>query len=157
MAEVRVSVELLDGMAFTGQDQRGRVLTMDAALASGEHSRGPTPVTVLAMALGGCTGMDVISILRKMRQKVPAYTVQVSGPRAETQPQVFTALTVIHEVRGDHVDPAEVRRAVELSATRYCSVGAMLGRALPLTHGYRVLSADGTEQASGMLDLPAMT
>jgi putative redox protein len=152
--ETRVTVALEQGMRFRGTDEGGLSIVMDAAAASGGQDGGPSPMRVLAMALGGCTGMDVIAILRKMRQDVTAYEVLVSGPRADAHPQVFTALEVEHVVRGRGVVPSSVRRAVELSATRYCPASAMLAHAAPLTHRYRVLSEDGTEIASGTIGGP---
>jgi putative redox protein len=86
---------------------------------------------LLGMTLGSCTGMDVIAIVRKMRQPVTAYEARVGGPRSEERPKVFSALTVEHVVRGRGIEPAGVRRAVELSATCYCPVSAMLGRRPP--------------------------
>ncbi len=101
--------------------------------------------------------MDVVSFLRKMRQEVISYEVHVSGPRSETYPKVFTALTVEHVVRGGNLDPERVRRAVELSATRYCSASAMLSKAAPVTHRFRVLTPEGNEVASGRIGEPAVT
>jgi putative redox protein len=147
-----VRVELLDGMAFRGLDQHGLQIVMDATADVGGQGRGPKPVDALAMALGGCTGMDVISILRKMRQDVTAYEVRVNGPRAQTHPKVFTALTVEHVVSGNDLDERQVRRAVTLSATRYCPASAMLGKAVPIRHVYRVLTATGAEVARGESD-----
>ena len=144
-----VRVELVDGMAFRAVDQQGLAIIMDANPGVGGQGRGPKPVDVLAMALGGCTGMDVISILRKMRQDVTAYEVRVTGPRAETHPRIFTALTVEHVVAGNDLATQAVQRAVTLSASRYCPASAMLGRAVPLRHCYRVLTAAGDEVARG--------
>jgi len=138
-------------MAFQGVDQEGLQITMDAAPDAGGQGHGPKPVDVLAMALGGCTGMDVISILRKMRQEVSGYKIRVTGPRADTHPRVFTSLDVEHVVSGTGLDPDLVRRAVELSATRYFSASAMLGKAMRIVHHYRVLTPDGVEVAAGVL------
>jgi putative redox protein len=151
MSATTVTVRLLEEMAFRGTDSEGLSITMDADPAVGGQQRGPKPIAVLAMALGGCTGMDVIAILRKMRQDVTAYHLTVTGPRAESHPRTFTALEVEHVIQGNAVDPAAVRRAVVLSASRYCVVGALLSRAVPLVHRFRVLAADGTELGSGSI------
>ena len=152
MSETQVTIELLGGMTFAGTDPSGLRIIMDAPPDGGGQGRGPKPVDVLAMALGGCTGMDVISMLRKMRQDVTAYEIRITGPRAESHPRIFTALDVEHVVRGGGLDPRLVRRAVELSATRYCPASAMLGRSVPITHRYRVLSGDGSEVARGEIE-----
>src|SRR5262245_2388974 len=85
---------------------------------------GPNPVETLLASLAGCTGMDVIGILRKKRQAAVAYEVIVDGDRTEEHPRVFTAVRVEHRVRGA-VEPEALRRSIELSATKYCPVSAM--------------------------------
>ena len=156
MAETSVVVRLEEGFAFRGTDEDGLSIVMDASKdVAGSMERGPSPMRVLAMALGGCTGIDVISILRKMRQDVTGYEVHVSGPRADDHPHVFTAMDVEHVVRGRALSPDSVRRAVELSATRYCPASAMLGKAAPVTHRYRVLDEEGREVATGAIAWPS--
>jgi putative redox protein len=103
---------------------------------------------LLLVGLAGCTAMDVISILRKKRQEVRGYTVAVSGVRAETDPKVFTEITVEHRVFGHEMDPEAVRRAIELSESRYCGAGAMLGKTARLTHTFRILEDDGLESGA---------
>jgi len=145
------TVELISGMVFTATPASGHAITLDAAEASGGAGQGPTPMELVLLALGGCAGMDVISILRKQRQEVTGYRVQLHGDRAAEHPRVFTTITVEHQVRGRALDPAAVRRAVELSAIRYCPVGGMLGRAAALRHRIRITDeALGTETESAL-------
>lgn len=157
MTETNVVVALGGGMTFRASDERGLQIVLDAADDAGGSRNGPSPMEVLAMALGACTGMDVIAILRKMRLDVTAYEVRVGGPRAQEHPHVYTAMTVEHVVRGRALNPANVRRAVELSATRYCPASAMLGKAAPLRHRYLVLDEDGAEIGAGTIDAAAST
>src|SRR5439155_205778 len=89
------------------------------------YSGGPSPTELLLVGLGGCTGMDVIALLRKMRQDVTAYRVEVHGARRDEHPQIFTEITVVHVVGGRDLDPRSVARAGDLSATRYCPASAM--------------------------------
>jgi len=96
---------------------------------------------LLLVGLGGCTGMDVISILRKKRQQVTGYAVHVSGIRAEENPMVFVEITVLHIVTGHHIQPEAVARAIQLSEERYCGAGAMLGKVAHLTHTFRIVEA----------------
>lgn len=138
------TVELLDGMAFSARTGSGQVLTLDAP-AEGMPARGPKPIELMLVGLGGCTAFDVIAILRKMRQDVSGYQVRVRGERSEQHPMVFTHIAVEHVVRGRGVSAEAVRRAVELSATRYCSVSAMLGKAVAIEQSYRVI-----DEAVGM-------
>lgn len=101
---------------------------------------------LLLVGLAGCTGMDVISILRKKRQQVTGYEVRVTGVRAEEHPMVFAEITVEHIVTGHHVQPEAVARAIELSENKYCGAGAMLGKVAHLTHRFSIV-----EEKAGVL------
>ena len=137
MADVyTASVVLEEGLVFRGRMSTGHDLKLDSADAGGQ---GPTPMALVVLALAGCTGMDVIAILRKMREQVTGYEVQVRGERATEHPRIYTHLTVEHIVRGHALKEANVARAVELSATRYCPVSAMLGASATVTHTYRIV------------------
>jgi putative redox protein len=93
---------------------------------------------VLLEALAGCTGMDVISILRKKRQQVSGLSVEVQGSRAQQHPKVYTRIEVFYRVRGKNVDPQAVARAIELSATRYCPVIATLAKMAEVRTRYAI-------------------
>jgi putative redox protein len=137
MADVyTASVEWLDGLTFNGHTSTGHELILDSADSAGA---GPTPMALVVLALAGCTGMDVISILKKMRQDVTGYAVHVRGDRVAEYPRVYKTIEVEHVVRGRKLDEANVARAVELSATRYCPVSAMLGKSATVTHRYRIV------------------
>jgi putative redox protein len=106
----------------------------------GSHS-GPgtaSPMEMIVLASGGCTAMDVIDILRKKRQEVTDFEVNVVGYRTEEHPKVFTEIELEYVVRGRNIDPKAVERAIELSLTKYCSVNAMLEKTLKLKHSYRI-------------------
>lgn len=152
---LEAALELAEGMSFRATSGSGHTLTLDAAPEVGGMNRGPRPMELLLLGLGGCTGMDVISILRKMRQEVTGYQVRVSGERAESHPQIFTRITVEHVVRGRGVKPASVQRAIELSATRYCSASAMLERAARIEQTYRIIDDDTGEEITGALTFAA--
>lgn len=139
--EKSARVTLAGGSRFDVATGTGHHLTLDTTDIAGGGNAGPTPMELLLVALGGCTGMDVISILRKMRQDVSAYEVQVRGTQADEHPRVYTAITVEHTVTGHNLSPDLVNRAVELSATRYCPVGATIGKATPITHVVRIVEA----------------
>ncbi len=110
---------------------------------------------LLLVSLAGCTGMDVISILRKKRQQVTAYEVHVEGIRAEDHPRVFVEITVEHIVTGHHLQPEAVARAIQLSEGRYCGAGAMLGKVAHLTHTFRILeAADESTSAEACVTVP---
>lgn len=126
-------------------DPKGHQVVMDASPPDGDGA-GMSPRSALLAALAGCTAMDVTSILRKKRQRVERYEIAVAGDEATDHPQVYTAIRVEHRFHGD-VDPEAIRRSVELSATRYCPVSALLSRGVEIEHWYRLTRPDGTEAA----------
>lgn len=120
---------------------RGHSIVMDARSPE-DDGTGAEPKETLLAALAGCTAMDVASILRKKRQTVVEYEIAVTGISATEHPKVFTAITVEHRVGGD-VDPEALRRSIELSATRYCPVNAMLSAVARVEHRYRLTTTVG--------------
>jgi putative redox protein len=133
--------KLVTGMRFEVEAGSGHRVTVDAAEHGGGHNEGFRPMELLLAGLAGCTGMDVISILRKQRQQVTDYEVRVTGVRAEEHPMVFVEITVEHIVTGHHIQAEAVARAIQLSEGRYCGAGAMLGKVAHLTHTYRLVEA----------------
>ena len=117
------------GMGFSGTGGESGFSVPLGSMEEGMRAPGMSPMEMLLVSLGGCTGMDVVSILKKKRQEVTAFEVRVHGERAQGHPRVYTRIMVEYAVTGRHVDPAAVRRAVELSRDTYCSVMAMLGKA----------------------------
>ncbi len=114
-----------EDMRFGATTGSGHEFVMDASADHGGQNAGPRPMELLLVGLTGCTGMDVISILRKMRQPVTGYRVRVTGERAETDPHVYTHIVIEHILQGD-LDEKKLAHAVELSDTKYCSAAAML-------------------------------
>ena len=145
MAEVMTARAILQtGVRFEAESGSGHHVTLDAAEHGGGENLGFRPMELLLVGLAGCTGMDVISILRKKRQDVTGYEVRVRGVRAEEHPMVFVEITVEHVITGHHIQPEAVARAVALSEGRYCGAGAMLGKVAHLTHSYRIVEAAET-------------
>jgi putative redox protein len=118
-----------EGLLFEASTAHGSV---DLASGLDEPGNGVTPMELLAAALGGCTAMDVVSILVKMRQPLESFSVEVSGERAEEHPKRFTSLEVVYRLKGD-LDERKVERAIGLSEERYCSVEATLKPSVPIT------------------------
>jgi putative redox protein len=118
-----------EGLLFEAATAHGSV---DLASGLDEPGNGVTPMELLAVALGGCTAMDVVSILVKMRQPLESFSVEVSGERAEEHPKRFTSLEVVYRLKGD-LDERKVERAISLSEERYCSVEATLKPSVPIT------------------------
>jgi putative redox protein len=148
MAEVMTAQATLEkGMRFDAVSGSDHHVTLDADEHGGGENKGFRPMELLLVGLAGCTGMDVISILRKKRQDVTGYEVHVQGVRAEEHPMVFVEITVEHIVIGHHIQPEAVARAIALSEERYCGAGAMLGKVAHLTHTYRIVEATETPSA----------
>jgi putative redox protein len=141
MRTIRTAVlEHVAGSDFVATTGTGR------RIAFGEAERGHlSPVETVLVALGSCTAMDVIAIATKKRQAVEAYRIHVRGDQRDEYPQVFTEIEVVHEVTGTDLSEAAIRRSIELSATRYCPVSAMLSAgATTIHHRFRIHSTGST-------------
>jgi putative redox protein len=130
-----------NGMQFTAVADSGHSITLDADPSVGGENLGSRPLELMLMSLAGCTGMDVISILRKKRQEVTGFEVKTHAERAESHPKVFTAITVEYIITGRNIDPKAVERAIELSEKSYCPAQAMLAQAAPISHTYQIIEA----------------
>jgi putative redox protein len=126
-------------MRFVGEADSGHAIVMDGDEGVGGADSGVRPNELVLIGLAGCTGMDVISILRKKRQRVTGLEVLVRAERAPQHPRRFTDVAVEFVVRGRDVDPEAVRRAIELSESTYCSVGASLREPATITSSFRVV------------------
>ncbi len=131
------------GSLVEAQTASGFTLTFDSPEA-GSARAAAGPMEAQLAVLGACTAYDVFNILRKKRQALTGYQVAVHGERAADHPRVYTRIEVEHRVSGA-VEPEALRRSVELSATRYCPVSAMLSASVRLEHRYRLTDADGVE------------
>jgi putative redox protein len=140
-AMVEAKVTLMKDMHFSGAASSGHSLVLDADEQSGGSNRGFRPMELLLVGFGGCTGMDVISILRKKRQNVTGLEMNVKGEKAESHPHVFTTVQIEYVVKGKGVQKEAVERAIALSLDKYCSVGATLGKTAKITHSYRIIEA----------------
>ena len=137
---VEARVRLAKEMEFCGSASSGHSLIMDAEDVSGGHNKGFRPMELLLVGFGGCTGMDVISILRKKRQDVAGLEMNVKGEQADSFPHIYTAVHIEYVVTGKGIQKEAVERAIELSLTKYCSVGATLAKAGTITHSYRIVN-----------------
>lgn len=130
------------GLSFTGTGLvTNFTLPLGADPSVGGENDGFRPTELVLIGLAGCTGMDVISILQKKRQRVTGFEVKVHGDRAETEPKRFTGFLVEYIITGKGIDPAAVERSVDLSATKYCSVMATLSRAGPVNRKITIREA----------------
>jgi putative redox protein len=138
---VKTKVTLIGGMRFDGEDSSGHMLSMDADEASGGGNAGFKPMDLLLVGFGGCSGMDVISILRKKRQNITGFEISVTGEKNDGFPKTYKSVHIEYIVSGKGLDKEAVERAIALSLDKYCSVGATLARTGTITHSFRIVEA----------------
>lgn len=126
-----------EGLRFRWQAGGGT----EGLLDSGPGRVAPSPVEALLGALGGCEAMDVISILRKKRQKVTAYEVLVTGERRAEHPRRFTKIEIVHRVTGHELSARAIEEAIQLSSTKYCSVHASMLPEIVITSRFDIVAA----------------
>ena len=135
---MRATVKWLDGVAFVGETGSGHAIVLDGAPAAGGRNIGSRPMETILVGLGACSAFDVVTILRKSRQSVTDCRVELEAERADAVPAVFTRIRMVFVVSGKDLRESAVRRAVELSAEKYCSATAMLRPNVEITHEYRI-------------------
>jgi len=146
MVEAKITLTQPQGTTrqFVVSNNRGHHFLIDDPTGAS----GPKPTELIAAGLGGCTAFDVITILRKKRQQVTGYQVEVIGDQAQGTPAVFTGFTVKHIITGVDIDPKAVEEAIRLSEEKYCSVGLTLAKAVPIKAVYEIIPADVPEPAT---------
>jgi putative redox protein len=140
---MKATVKWTDGAMFVGESGSGHTVVMDGPEDLGGRNLGPRPMEMLLMGTGGCSVYDVISMLKKSRQKVVDCRVEMDAERADAIPAVFTRINMHFVVIGVGLKENHVKRAVELSAEKYCSASIMLGAAgVEMSHSYEILEFD---------------
>lgn len=136
---MKARVQWLDGRAFVGESGSGHAVVMDGAPESGGRNIGVRPMEMMLLGLGGCTAFDVVMILERMREKVTGLDIALVGERATEDPKVFTHVKLIYKITGRGLKPANVERAVNLSAEKYCSASAMFGKTATIEHSFEII------------------
>lgn len=134
--EVSVTMRLAEGMHFVGTNAAGLSVDLDSPV-SGSGS-GPSPMALVLMSLAGCSGMDVIAIMRKKRQPVQGLEVLAHGTRGEDYPKPYTAIRLEFRFTGEGISPEACVQAIELSRDRYCPVWAMLRASVEISYSYEI-------------------
>jgi putative redox protein len=129
------SVKWMDGERFAATSPSGHAIVVDS---DRETNSAPGPMELLLIGLGACTATDVVSVLKKKRQKLESLEVVCSGERATQPPTVWTKLEIVYRLRGE-LDDAAVKHAIELSEEKYCSVAAMLKKTAKISWRYEIL------------------
>lgn len=138
----RMTATWAGGMRFVHRSATGHAVVTDAPADKGGLGSAPTPMEMVILGLIGCTGVDVVSILHKMKQPLESFEVSAEHERAEDHPRVYTKIHVVYTLRGD-LDEKKVHRAVSLSEKTYCSVSAMLRGSATITSEVRINPTDG--------------
>ncbi len=136
---MNISVKWIDGMLMVGKSDSGHAIVMDGPPEIGGENLGVRPMEMLLLGMAGCTMIDVVSTLKKMREDVVDCQTQVSADRAEEYPKVFTNIHVHFILRGNQLNPSNVDKAIKLSAEKYCSASIMIGKTAIITHDYEII------------------
>lgn len=136
---MKVTIRQLEHITFAGIGDTGHWVLMDNTPEFGGHGGASKPMEMLLMALGGCTGMDVASILARMRVPLKNMEVVVNGEQAETHPKVFTRIHLEYLFYGTDIPKDKVEKAIALSEDKYCSVTAMLRESVKIETSYQIL------------------
>lgn len=141
MSKKHAIVKQIDGITFAGKADSNHWVVMDGPEDFGGSNAGIRPKELLLLALGGCTGSDVVSILKKKRADVEGFEVKLSADVSNEHPQVFTHINLEYIFYGNDIPAKDVERAIELSQTKYCSVTKMLEASIKIDHTYKIVSA----------------
>lgn len=140
---MQAQIKWVDGAMFLGESGSGHTIVMDGPAEAGGRNMGVRPMETLLIGLGGCASYDVVSILKKGRQDIRDVHTLLEAERADSEPKVFTKIHIRFVVTGRQLKEAQVKRAVELSAEKYCSASIMLGRGgVEITHDYEIVEVD---------------
>ncbi len=139
----KVEVKFVDGMTFIGKGDSNHWVVMDGAETVGGSDAGTRPMELLLVSLGGCTGMDVVSILRKKRVKFDRFEIKITGERAEEHPKVYTKVDIEYLIYGKDIREKDVEQAIELSQSKYCSVSAILRKSgAEVNYTYKIITPE---------------
>ena len=138
---VKATVRFVSDDLFLGITPSGHALALDT---DSERSSAPSPVELLLVALGACAATDVAGILKKKRQHLTSYTIEITGQRRDEYPRRFTAMNVHHILTGKSISPKAVEHAIELSETKYCSVAATLRPQVEIHSSFEIIEEPAT-------------
>jgi putative redox protein len=144
---MQARIKWVENAAFLAESGSGHAFVVDGPADIGGRNLGPRPMELMLMSVGSCSAVDIVHILKKARQPVSGCEIEVSGTRAQTDPKVFTRIHLHFIVSGAGLSEKQVKRAVELSAEKYCSASIMLKAAAEITHDFEVRDT-GTSPAA---------
>ena len=136
---MKARIKWVEETLFLATSGSGHAVPMDGAPEAGGRNLGPRPMELVLMGTGGCTGFDVVHILRRGRHAVSAVEVEMEAQRAEEDPKVFTRIHLHFIVKGKGIKPEAVERAIKLSAEKYCSASIMLAKTAEISHDFELV------------------
>ena len=136
---MKATITLQEGSTFEGVAGSGHRVTMDVAPEVGGRNLGLRPMEMVLLGLGGCTAIDVLHMLRKGRQPITDMRVELNAERADDVPKVFTRIHLHFVLTGAGLDPHKIERAINLSASKYCSASMMLNKTAEMTHDFEIV------------------
>ena len=136
---MNISVNWVDGMLMVGKSHSGHSITMDGPPEIGGDNLGVRPMEMLLLGVAGCTMIDVVTTLKKMRQELTHCETKVNAERADDHPKVFTDIHIQFLIKGNDLDSKKVQKAITLSAEKYCSASIMLGKTASISHDFEIL------------------
>jgi putative redox protein len=136
---MNISVNWVDGMLMVGKSHSGHSITMDGPPEIGGDNLGVRPMEMLLLGVAGCTMIDVVTTLKKMRQDLTKCETKLSAERADEHPKVFTDIHIQFILKGQDLDSKKVEKAITLSAEKYCSASIMLGKTASITHDFEIV------------------
>lgn len=140
---MQTTIQWLENVAFEAQSQSGHRMIMDGSAEYGGENRGPRPMELILMGLGGCASFDIVTILKKARQDIVDVKCEIQAERADTIPAVFTKIHLHFVVTGHDVKAKQVAKAIELSAEKYCSASKMLSDGgVEISHDFEIIAAN---------------
>lgn len=141
---MKAAVKWVDGAMFLGESGSGHTVVMDGPADHGGRNLAPRPMEMLLLGVGGCSSFDVVDILKKSRQDVTSCETLLDAERADAVPAVFTKIHLHFVVGGNDLKESIVKRAVAMSAEKYCSASIMLGKAgVEITHSFEIVKKEG--------------
>ncbi len=139
---MKARIKWVEGMSFLTESGSGHAVLADGAPEAGGRNLGPRPMELVLMGTGACTSFDVMLILKRSRADVHDCVCEVEAERADTDPKVFTKIHLQFTVTGRKLKPDVVKRAIDMSAEKYCSASIMLGKTAEITHDFTLVDVD---------------
>ena len=138
---LNAKITYVKGLQFVGEPSSGHAIVMDGDTSAGGSDTAVRPMELLLLGIGGCSGMDVISILKKKKQEVTGFEINVNGKKAEEYPKKFTHINLEFVIKGKNISDEAVRKAIDLSMNKYCSVKATLEGSAKINFSYTIKEA----------------